>query len=330
MKTTIAPLLVSLLCFATCRAQPSPEPETLTPKSVSERFSREVKTLHDAFLQDVNKLEKAYLAALLKAESAAKGRSDLDLVLAIRAEIERVESTPAAAAADLSELEALAALQRIWNDRLAKRRRQKQRDHRALSLRIADFTEQRIKPTLQGGDLDTAVAWRDLTARISEQTPEAVPEEEPASDSPIPAGIMPLHSLTIWNQHNAGHNDRGATRLNIQAFHKGNRVWEKQELPIDWEPDADKSLKVTFRSLPVDEIRVSIEEFQKKGGGLSEIVLEINGRPRKPSSANASAQYDKRFSPGRVIDGITTSSKFAKGYWLLPGNQKGWIRIQYK
>jgi len=332
MKRLILFSLFATVLFHVQAQEQSDAPEgTLTPASVKERFEQKIASQEEIFLSEAKKLQSSYLAALIKAESVAKSLSDLDLILAIRKEILRVESDTEKINVKLSGQETLASLQTTWNENISDLRKDKQKKHRALSLRVSSYANQQIKPSIQAGDIDGAVAWRDLSTWITEQTPEEVIEDR-EEENPTHA-TLPLHTLTIWNQHNGPHNDRGTTKLSIEVLYKGKTVWEKKETKVNWKKSTDSYNTFNFHTLAVDQIKVTIDDFHDLGGGLAEIILEVNQQVKKPKSVVASAQYgglkEKRFSPENAIDGITTSETSHEGYWLLPTGQKGWIQITY-
>lgn len=86
----------------------------------------------------------------------------------------------------------------------------------------------------------------------------------------------------------------------------------------------------------MDRIRITILETIGSGGGLSEIEL-FSGTTNiaRDSKVSASAFFgnEARFSPDRVIDGITSSQNMFVGYWLLPNSKSGakrseWIELK--
>ncbi len=136
--------------------------------------------------------------------------------------------------------------------------------------------------------------------------------------------------LSIWNQYNSGFGDRGADKVQVQLFSGARLVHEAGPLEVPWVAGTDQRLDIPLpRKVMFDRVRVAVLSWQGQGGGLSEMQLMSNGvnllAKWKPS---ASETYDPvYFDADRIIDGITTSKNFAKGYWLLPNNTTGWIEL---
>ncbi len=136
--------------------------------------------------------------------------------------------------------------------------------------------------------------------------------------------------LSLWNQYNSGFGDRGADKVQVQLFSGARLVHEAGPLEVPWAAGADQRLDIPLpRKVMFDRVRVAVLSWQGQGGGLSEMQLMSNGvnllANWKPS---ASETYDPvYFDADRIIDGITTSRNFAKGYWLLPNNTTGWIEL---
>ena len=155
---------------------------------------------------------------------------------------------------------------------------------------------------------------------IAELPANTVDPSEPATDGTI---------LSVWNQYNSGYRDRGSDKVQVQLFRGANLLHEIGPLAMPWEEKVDKRLAIPLPpKLVFDRVRVKVLSWHGMGGGLSEIQLMGNGKNLLAKWApSASDWYDERFDADRVIDGITSSADFGKGYWLLPDNAPGWIEL---
>lgn len=159
-----------------------------------------------------------------------------------------------------------------------------------------------------------------------------------ASVFPGPGAVQPAPEdggceLSLWNQHNGDYRDRGTDVYQVEAFHAGASVWRSPELHLAWSPLNDPLAKVMI-PLPrsgLDEVRVSILRWIGHGGGLSEVRLSQGGHDLTGQckvSVSGVFEEDPRFSGEHLGDGITTSEAAYTGYWLLPDDQPGFVRIQ--
>ena len=155
---------------------------------------------------------------------------------------------------------------------------------------------------------------------------------KPSSDLHSNAVVLTIDGgvLSLWNQYNSGHGDRGTDKVQVELFSGARLVHQAGPLEVPWAAGTDKCLDIPLpRMLAFDRVRVAVLSWHGHGGGLSEIQLMSKGvnllATWKPS---ASETYDPMyFDADRVIDGITTSKNFGKGYWLLPDNTTGWIEL---
>lgn len=146
------------------------------------------------------------------------------------------------------------------------------------------------------------------------------------------------YELVLWNQYNGAARDRGTRTCKVEVFSGASVIWKVDRLVIPWSAGDDTKASVKFpkQIAAVDRIRVTILETIGYGGGLSEIELfrgNINIAHDSKVSASASYENDPRFSPDRVIDGITSSQNMFAGYWLLPNSipktkRNDWIELK--
>ncbi len=107
--------------------------------------------------------------------------------------------------------------------------------------------------------------------------PTAVRTEAPGTaavaDKPGIRGVSMPDRLVIWNTHNYGWNDRGTLTCNVSLLQAGRTVWSKNEVSLDWKPDADLATTVELPGLACDAVRVETTSFQELGPGLCEIEV---------------------------------------------------------
>lgn len=138
--------------------------------------------------------------------------------------------------------------------------------------------------------------------------------------------------LVLWNQHNGKYGDRGTKACTVEVFANDSSIWKSGKIDLAWSPSKDEKAEVMIPSLPLnfDRVRVSILKWAGHGGGLSEIELWHGDKNlARKAKVTASDSYKWRpFVPEAVIDGITSSSAFHVGYWLLPDKTGGWIDLK--
>ncbi|MCF6313239.1 MAG: hypothetical protein L3J39_12385 [Verrucomicrobiales bacterium] len=136
--------------------------------------------------------------------------------------------------------------------------------------------------------------------------------------------------IEIWNQTNGGKNDRGSTKANVIFYLDDKEVWRKDEVKLSWVKGQDMVTKVEIPRIKVNRVRVEISEFHFRGGGLAEIQLFRDGKNiARGGRVEASGFWakNKKYSPSKVVDGITSGNQKDGGYWLLPNKKAGWIVI---
>ena len=119
-----------------------------------------------------------------------------------------------------------------------------------------------------------------------------------------------------------------ATR--IVGFHRGSVVWFNRGIRMPWSGKENSRLVVQLPKKVFDTLRVEVVAWHRSGGGFSEIEVFhdeqdiARGRP-----VRASGQFDLRFTPSNVTDGIVQEKERYVGYWLLPESTPGWIEIGF-
>lgn len=136
------------------------------------------------------------------------------------------------------------------------------------------------------------------------------------------------HKIVIWNTHNSRYNTSGALECNVLLLKGKTVAWRSDKVALPWKRGTDTFATVLAPPKDFDTVRVEITKWQGYSGGLAEIEVWKGkdniaiGRP-----VRASAALDNRTLPTRLTDGVTTSSVYKNGYWLLPDNQAGWVEV---
>ena len=134
--------------------------------------------------------------------------------------------------------------------------------------------------------------------------------------------------IVIWNTHNSRFNTSGTLQLNVVLFHANRPVWRSDKVALPWGRNKDTFAVVNVPTMKFDIVRIEIVKWHGYSGGLSEVEIWQDGRNvalRKATRASAAASGQT--TSDRVTDGVTTSSAYKNGYWLLPDNQPGWVEI---
>jgi hypothetical protein len=134
--------------------------------------------------------------------------------------------------------------------------------------------------------------------------------------------------IVIWNTHNGRHNTSGALQCNVVLSRAGSSVWRSDKVALPWERNKDTFVSLDVPARQFDVVRVEVVKWKGYSGGLAEIEVWRGGKNvalRMPTRASAAS--DARTVSSRVTDGVTTSSAYKEGYWLLPDKQAGWIEI---
>ena len=139
----------------------------------------------------------------------------------------------------------------------------------------------------------------------------------------------PSHKIVLWNTHNSRYNTSGALECNVVLLKGTTVAWRSNKVTVPWKRNADTSATVQAPPKRFDRIRVEITRWQGYSGGLAEIeVWRGKENIARGMPARASAAADSRTRAAAVTDGVTTSSTYKNGYWLLPDNQAGWVEVR--
>jgi hypothetical protein len=140
-------------------------------------------------------------------------------------------------------------------------------------------------------------------------------------------------TVTIWNQHNGGFNDRGSKVLNVVLITKGKEVFRKDGVVIPWERGTDTFVSVVVPSVPTDTVRVEVVDSVNERPGLAEIQFVRKGKnlaKKKAVRVNGVWESHPGVTGDTLTDEITTSSKHQHGYWCSPDKEKAWAEVDVK
>ncbi|MCP4375875.1 MAG: hypothetical protein GY794_06845 [bacterium] len=152
----------------------------------------------------------------------------------------------------------------------------------------------------------------------------------------IPLGFDPLSRrglktsrIVIWNTHNGRYNTSGTLECNIMLQRSGKTIWRALKVSVPWERNKDTFAAVIAPTREFDTVRVEVTKWRGYSGGLSEVQIWQDGVNIAPGGeASASSSSGVRTTSAHVNDGITTSTDYKNGYWLLPDNRPGWVEIR--
>jgi hypothetical protein len=134
--------------------------------------------------------------------------------------------------------------------------------------------------------------------------------------------------IVIWNTHNGRQNTSGALQCNVVLLESGRLVWRADKVDLPWRQDTDTFVAVKPPTSQFDTVRVEITKWRGYSGGLTEIEIWRDGKNiALNGTTRASAAADVRTTSARVTDGVTTSTAYKNGYWLLPDNRAGWVEV---
>ena len=176
-----------------------------------------------------------------------------------------------------------------------------------------------VATTGSGADVEDSVDREPATAA----EPVLVSIEPPTT-----MGVV-ADKVVLWNQHNGFGKDRGTAVCNLVLLRDAQIVWRKDAIQVPWSEIRDTKIEVPIPSERFDRVQVEIVDIAPhRGGGLAEVQVFVDGRNvalRRPTRANAI--YSAEFGHGNVTDGITTSSSYGIGYWLLPDGVPGRVEV---
>jgi hypothetical protein len=258
-------------------------------------------------------------------------KDDLQRILGVKdAAVERADRQYAewVSSADKSYEQSLSKARTFWSRKIDDAKSVAVTDLKALGTRLAAAgqlgeTVKVLKAvyTIEPQDNDTAKA---LTAAGVDLT-TIPPEMDYVSRRDGGSGAS---KIVIWNTHNARYNTSGALQCNVALFQAGKPIWRADKVDLPWRRDTDTFAVVNVPARQFDLVRVEITKWRGYSGGLAEIEIWRGGKNialGKPT--RASAAVCMRTTSARVTDGITTSTVYKDGYWLLPDNRAGWVEI---
>jgi len=257
-------------------------------------------------------------------------KDDLQRILGVKdAAVERADQLYArwVASADMSYEQSLSKARTFWTRKIDDAKSTAVTDLKALGTRLA--TVGRLGETVrvlkavyaimpQDGDAVKALtaAGVDLTTIL------------PEADYVARSSGGQASRIVIWNTHNSKYNTSGSLQCNVMLFRAGKPVWRADKVDLPWERDTDTFAAVNVPARQFDVVRVEITKWRGYSGGLSEMEIWQGGKNiALRMTTRASASADKRTTSARVTDGITTSTVYKDGYWLLPDRQAGWVEI---
>ncbi len=131
--------------------------------------------------------------------------------------------------------------------------------------------------------------------------------------------------IVVWNTNNRG-GDRGAKKINVSVLLRGEVIWSRANVPIEFATGKDTSVTVPAPATTFDAVRVDVTAWHMHGGGLSEIqVFRGDQNLARGGRATASSSIDTNYPPQALTDGDTSASR---GYWLLKSNTPGWAEVE--
>jgi hypothetical protein len=102
-------------------------------------------------------------------------------------------------------------------------------------------------------------------------------------------------------------------------------------IALAWDAKVNPKAEVRLPRVIYDSLRIDIVKAYRVSGGLSEIEVWRRGKNiARGGAARASVPYNPAFprcTPAMATDGIIQQEEDAKGYWLLPTAEPGWIEV---
>jgi hypothetical protein len=133
--------------------------------------------------------------------------------------------------------------------------------------------------------------------------------------------------IVVWNTYNRG-GDRGAKRINVSVSLRGETLWSRTGIPIEFKQGKDTSVEIQPPALLFDAVRVEVVQWHMHGGGLAEVeVFRGEQNLARGGKVTASSVVDANYPAQALTDGNTTSAR-AGVYWLLESNKPGWAEVQ--
>jgi hypothetical protein len=132
--------------------------------------------------------------------------------------------------------------------------------------------------------------------------------------------------IVVWNTYNRG-GDRGAKKINVSVLLRGEVVWSRANIPIEFAHGKDTSVAVPAPGTLFDRVRVEVVQWHMHGPGLSEVEVWRGGQNlARGATVTASGTPDPNCPPRAVTDGNTTSIN-AGTYWVGDSVKAGWVEV---
>lgn len=154
------------------------------------------------------------------------------------------------------------------------------------------------------------------------------------TDTRSDASTRRSNELVIYNEHNSTARNNGAKIINVYLFRKGDVVWSKENVQVDWSTRDDLETIIEVPEEEFDAIKIDITAWYENGGGLSEVELWQDGKNvalgKYASTSKPHREGGETRGPWCVTDGIKSSKVHLEGYWLLPDGEAGSVMIDLK
>lgn len=135
--------------------------------------------------------------------------------------------------------------------------------------------------------------------------------------------------IVVWNTYNRG-GDRGAKKINISVSLRGETIWSRANIPIEFKHGKDTSVEIPAPGTLFDGVRVEVVQWHMHGPGLSEVQVWRGGQNlARGAAVTASGTPDPNCPPRAVTDGNTTSVN-AGTYWVGDHLKPGWVEIDLR
>jgi len=256
-------------------------------------------------------------------------------------EITRIMGVKDAAvqAADTQYIQQIGSADKQYTETLAQARARRAKTIAAARLAAVGQLKTVGRRMAQAGQVSEAIKLFKAVHRLRPQDAEAVAALGAAGVDVRAIKLEPDyearrldsrgHRIVLWNTHNSRYNTSGALECTVVLLKGTTAVWRSEKIPVPWKRNADTFATVQAPPRRFDTIRVEVNRWRGYSGGLAEIeVWQGTENIARGMPARASAAADSRTRATTVTDGVTTSSAYKSGYWLLPDNQAGWVEVR--
>ena len=280
------------------------------------------------------------LIALAVTATAAPVRAAEPASTGAEGEITRIMGAKDAAVeqADKQYIERIDSADKQYTQTLAQAQAQRAKTIASARLSAAGQLKSVGKRMAQAGEVSGAIKLFKAVHRLRPQDAEAVAALAAAGVDVKAIRLEPDyearrldsrgHRIVLWNTHNSRYNTSGALECSVVLLKGTAVVWRSDPVAVPWKRNADTSATVLAPPRRFDTIRVEVNRWRGYSGGLAEIeVWRGEENIARGMPARASAAADSRTRAAAVTDGVTTSSTYKSGYWLLPDNQAGWVEV---